>query len=193
MPFYEKIKVAILHTKIPLFISIGIFFLGFIAGVFLFYYFDPNAPDTKIFEIFPGVQKNDPIAFVINNGIVILKLISGSLFLGLTTFFFLSLNGLVFGAAMAISMQNASLTTVLLLTMPHAIFELPSIWFAGAAGFKIPYELICYFTNKKDYILNKEEVIDFLIMIGIAIVLIFIAAFVEAYITARIGETVNHL
>lgn len=194
MALSEKIKETIRQAKIPLFISIGIFFLGFIAGVFLFYCFDPNASGTKILDTFPGVLKNDPttMAFVKNNGIVILKLISGSLCLGLTTFFNLSLNGLVFGVAMAASMQKASLTTILLLTMPHAIFEFPSMWFAGAAGFKIPYELIRYFTNKKEYILNKEEAIDFLTLIGIAIVLILIAALVEANFTMGIAKIINH-
>lgn len=195
MALSEKIKEAIRHAKIPFFISIGIYFLGFIAGIFLFYFFDPNAPGTKIFDILPGVLKTDPttMAFVKNNGTVILILVSGSLFLGLTTFISLSLNGLVFGVAMAASMQNASLTTVLLFTMPHAIFELPSMWFAGAAGFKIPYELIRYFTNKKEYILNKEEAMDFLTLIGIAIVLVLIAALVEANFTMGIGETFNRL
>lgn len=128
------------------------------------------------------------LTFIKNNGFAILNIVSGSLSLGLTTFINLFINGLVFGVAMAGSMQNASLTTVLLLIMPHAIFELPAIWIAGAAGFKVPYELVRYFTDKKDYILSREEVMDFLMLSGIAIVLMIIAAFIEANITLRIAE-----
>ena len=55
---------------------------------------------------------------------------------------------------------NNSLTTLLLLILPHGIFEIPAIIIAGAAGFKIPYEIIRYLAGKKEQILTKEDIKD---------------------------------
>ncbi len=71
---------------------------------------------------------------------------------------------------------------------PNSLF--PAIWIAGAAGFKVPYELIRYFLGKKDHILNKQEINDFLMLAVTTLILIVIAAFVEANITMKIAEIV---
>jgi len=43
---------------------------------------------------------------------------------------------------------------ILLLILPHGIFEIPAIIIAGAAGFKIPYEIVRYLAGKKRTDLN---------------------------------------
>lgn len=131
----------------------------------------------------------DTLFIMKNNLYAVLVLISGSFLLGINTFITLVFNGFSFGAlTCAMVTSGAPFSTLLLLTLPHAIFELSAIWIAGAAGFKIPYELVRYFTDKKDYILSSGEVMEFLMLSGIAIILIIIAAFIEANITLRIAE-----
>lgn len=86
--------------------------------------------------------------------------------------------------------NGTSLIKIISITFPHALFELPATWVAGAAGFKVPYELIRYFQSKKEHILNKQEIYDFLVLAMTAIILIVIAAFVEANITMKIAEAI---
>lgn len=183
------------RNRVPITISLAIYFITFIIGALSFYFLNPDMSNLENFCPNCDFQvKLTTLSIMRNNGIMIATLISGFFSLGLTTFTNLVLNGFTFGIAIADAVNVSSpLTTILLIIMPHAIFELPAIWIAGAAGFKIPYELVRYFTEKKDYILNRQEVIDFLMLTGCAVALIVIAAIIEANVTKRIAETVNHL
>ncbi len=49
-------------------------------------------------------------------------------------------NGAIIGGLLVILSGNVFVTFVL----PHAIIEIPAIITAGAAGFKIPYEVVRY-------------------------------------------------
>ena len=80
--------------------------------------------------------------------------------------------------------------TTLLLVVPHGIFEIPAIIMAGAAGFKIPYEIIRYLAGKKEQVLTKEDIKEYLTMALISIILIVIAAWIEANVTLKIAEEV---
>jgi len=68
----------------------------------------------------------------------------------------------------------------ILLILPHAIFEIPAIIMAGAAGFKIPYEIIRYLAGKKETILTNEDVKEYPALALISIISIVIAAWIEA-------------
>ncbi len=70
------------------------------------------------------------------------------------------------------------------------ILEIPAIIIAGAAGFKIPYEIMRYLAGKKETILPKEDLKEYLTLIFISIILIVIAAWVEANITLKIANAV---
>jgi len=61
---------------------------------------------------------------------------------------------------------------------------------AGAAGFKIPYEIIRYLAGKKEQVLTKEDIKEYLTMALISIILIVIAAWIEANVTLKIAEEV---
>ena len=77
---------------------------------------------------------------------------------------------------------------IILLILPHGIFEIPAIIIAGAAGFKIPYELVRYLAGKKEQPLTKEDVKEYLTLALISIILIVIAAWVEANVTLKIAK-----
>jgi len=93
-----------------------------------------------------------------------------------------------FGYSVAYLSSQVSTLKLILLTAPHAIFEIPAIITAGAAGFKIPYEIIRYLAGKKEQILTKEDLKEYLTLALISIILIVIAAWVEANITLKIAE-----
>ncbi len=181
------------HNKVPLTFSVVIYFFTLMIGALLFYFLNPDMSNLETFRPKCGFQGEPTTLTIIqNNGLMIAILISGSFLLGLTTFINLVLNGFTFGIAISGVIQTAApLTTILLIIIPHAIFELPAIWIAGAAGFKIPYELIQYFRGKKDYILNREELTDFLLLSAIALVLIITAAIVEGEVTMRIADMIS--
>ncbi|EHR79159.1 hypothetical protein OCC_01479 [Thermococcus litoralis DSM 5473] len=78
-------------------------------------------------------------------------------------------------------------TTFLLLILPYGIFEIPALIIAGAAGFKIPYELLRFALGKKEEIITEEDTKEFFKLVGISIALIFIAAVIEAEITLKLA------
>ncbi|AGK62160.1 hypothetical protein Asulf_02207 [Archaeoglobus sulfaticallidus PM70-1] len=85
--------------------------------------------------------------------------------------------------------RGMDLWNFLILTLPHGIFEIPAIIIAGAAGFKIPYEIIRYLVGKKETILTKEDVKEYLTLALISIILIVIAAWIEANITLKMAKS----
>ncbi len=75
-----------------------------------------------------------------------------------------------------------------ILILPHGIFEIPAIIIAGAAGFKIPYEIVRYLAGKKETVLTREDIKEYLTLALISVILIVIAAFVEIYVTLKIAK-----
>ncbi len=143
--------------------------------------------DRKVGNIFiPYILSYKYI--IINNLKVIIFLIVGAFTLGISTFLNLSLNGYILGIIVSIYFPILGIKRLTLLILPHGIFEIPAIIIAGAAGFKIPYEIIRYLAGKKEQPLTKEDIKEYLTLALISIILIVIAAFVEAYITPRIAE-----
>jgi len=89
--------------------------------------------------------------FFLNNNIkIILAIIFGSLTFSVLTVVILLYNGAIFGIIIKTVTKQIGLTKALLLTLPHGIFEIPAIIIAGAAGFKIPYEIIRYLVGRKE-------------------------------------------
>jgi len=141
---------------------------------------------TKISQKISPADLKDVLS---NNLIVIAAILLGFMSFGSTTVMNLAYNGIYFGATLAESIQKgASLYEILFLTLPHGIFEIPAIIIAGAAGFKIPYEIIRYLAGKKEQILAKEDIKEYLTLSLISIILIIIAAWIEANITLRIAK-----
>ncbi|WP_456329191.1 stage II sporulation protein M [Archaeoglobus sp.] len=92
-----------------------------------------------------------------------------------------------FGYSVAYLSSQVSIPKLILLTAPHGIFEIPAIIIAGAAGFKIPYEIVRYLAGKKETVLTREDIREYIALSLISIILIVIAAFVEVYITPRLS------
>jgi len=135
-------------------------------------------------------ENNEFFIILQNNLKLLLHLFIGSCIFGISTFTELFFNGIYFGSVCSYYLwfDNYNIIVILILTLPHGIFEILAIIIAGAAGFKIPYEIIRYLAGKKETILTKEDIKEYLTLALISIILIVIAAFVEAYITPKIAE-----
>ena len=163
-----------------------IYFISFFIG----YHYTVTNYTLSTHFVKPLRDLSAPVfeTILINNLILIILLFTGSFLMGTTTVINLVHNGHSIGMLLSIYSKISSLAYFLSLTAPHGIFEIPAIIIAGAAGFKIPYEIIRYLAGRKEQILTKEDIKEYLTLALISIILIVIAAFVEAYITPRIAE-----
>nr|WP_319374444.1 stage II sporulation protein M [uncultured Methanobacterium sp.] len=128
-----------------------------------------------------------------NNLKVALLIYGGGLIFGLVTAFYLISNGVFIGYTAA----QFQLGDFIIYTIPHGIFELLGIIIAGAAGFKLGSIVLNILkgllklqsdfsmSNQLKYLLeaNLDDFKDTLILMGIAVALIFIAAIIEANFT----------
>ncbi|ADC66023.1 protein of unknown function DUF95 transmembrane [Ferroglobus placidus DSM 10642] len=126
--------------------------------------------------------------FLTNNLRLVGLLISGSALFGAPSCLNLMANGIFIGSTIKSAILTNKLLEFILLTLPHGIFEIPAIIIAGAAGFKIPYEIIRYLAGKKEQILTKEDIREYLTLALISIILIVIAAWIEANVTLKIAK-----
>jgi len=133
------------------------------------------------FVVFTTILKN-------NINVWFAIVIVGTITFGLNSFLNLAYNSVAFGNLLGLSVSYNILDLFILAVLPHSIFEIPAIIIAGCAGFKIPYEIVRYLMGKKETVLTKEDIKEYFTLALISIVLIVIAAFVEAYITPKVAE-----
>ncbi len=57
---------------------------------------------------------------------------------------------------------NLSFDKITFLSLPHGILEIPAIITAGAVGFRIPYEIVRYPLDKKENVLTKVDIKEYL-------------------------------
>lgn len=127
---------------------------------------------------------------ILSNNLQILFLLQGGgITLGSTTLMNLVFNGASTGIFFKTGLEEYTLKYLLALTGTHMIPELLAIFLAGTAGFKIPFELARYLLGKKDYVLNRRELKDYVYLSLVSVVLIVIAAWIEANVTLRIAES----
>ncbi|MBU4534349.1 MAG: stage II sporulation protein M [Euryarchaeota archaeon] len=98
--------------------------------------------------------------------------------------------------------SKVPLGNLAILTVPHGIFEVLSILIAGAGGFRLASFVYKYFNDliseswygsllgkmSHIYQMNSPELEESLMLLGISIVLLFIAAFIEANITLPVAQ-----
>ena len=120
-------------------------------------------------DLFLPISKINLFSIFLNNLTVITILIFGGFAFGIPTLLNIFSNGYMFGVIFAIYSKTFKIDQFLFLTLPHGIFEIPAIIIAGAAGFKIPYEIIRYLAGKKETILTKEDIKEYLTLALISI------------------------
>ncbi len=174
------------RNKILFFIASYLFSISFLVSIFFPYPFNLNYVANNYIKLFE-VKNISFLFFIKRNEFVIFIILVGAFLFSVPTIINLVYNGLIFGSSISIFVHNR-LYNMLLLILPHGIFEIPAIIIAGAAGFKIPYEIVRYLAGKKEQPLTKQDIKEYLTLALISIILIVIAAFVEAYVTPKIAE-----
>ena len=123
-----------------------------------------------------------------NNFIAALYILSGGFLFGIPTFIVLSFNSYSIGSLIDILSTKYNYKIILILLLPHGFLEIPAIIIAGAAGFKIPYEVVRYLLGRKEQVLTKEDIEEYLTLALVSIILIVIAAWIEANVTLKIAK-----
>jgi stage II sporulation protein M len=133
----------------------------------------------------------DEITFVsllVNNLIAITVALLGAVSIGLFSGFVLVLNGVVVGAVVQIALREASALTVFLLIAPHGILEIPAILLVAAIGFRFGHRTYRYVRGRTDELFTRRDLKEAGLLYAVAVVLIVVAAWIEAELTLRIAE-----
>lgn len=176
-----------------IFISFLSFFAGSLVGISLSFDYETISGHGDI-NVMPLLEKefseeklSFSYIFINNSKAAFLLSFGGILTFGGLTLLNLIFNGMNLGVVFYDALISSDLKTFFLLILPHGIFEIPALIIAGAAGFKIPYELLRFALGKKDEIITEEDAKEFFKLVGISIALIFIAAVIEAEITLKLA------
>jgi uncharacterized membrane protein SpoIIM required for sporulation len=127
--------------------------------------------------------------YVTHNGPVTLMLAAGLLTGGVLTLLLLISNGVVLGTLFADAAQGNALWDAFFAVAPHAPFELAATMLAGAVGFA-PVSVICRLALGQT-VYTKTEARDMALLVGLALLLVVLAAAAEAWITPGIVEWKN--
>ncbi len=152
-------------------------------------------------RVVQGQIQLNTLSLFFNNLYVAFEIYLGGAIFGIFTAVFLIYNGLFIGYAGT----QFPLGDYILFTIPHGIPELLGLIIAGAAGFRLASCVIHIFkdlthmrtdiskTTQFKYILelHVDEFWESLKLLSIAIVLILIAAFIEANITLAWGSYIK--
>ena len=168
--------------KILICISFSLYFISFVVGCFSNHLVVISSHNYSVIN-----QLRQPsLSHVLTqNTYVWLVMLCGSFTFGASTLASILTNGFTLGFLSKLILLDREFIWFVL---PHGIFEIPAIIIAGAAGFKIPYEIIRYLAGKKEKILTREDIKEYLTLALISIILIVIAAWIEANVTLKIAK-----
>jgi uncharacterized membrane protein SpoIIM required for sporulation len=148
-----------------------------------------------------GSLKLETTSLFINNATVATYIYVGGLLVGVITAFFLIINGAFIGYVAS----KVPLGDFIIFTLPHGIFEIIGIILAGTAGFRLG-SIVWHFLsdvtkikrnisikNQISYLLkiNYDDFKDSLALFIIAVILLIIAAFIEANLSIGWGQYIQ--
>jgi len=194
---YKRNETFLVLSTVILLVSI---FMGFILSGILNPILGSMLNDFKK-NIAEGQIKLTTLSIFTNNLKVALFIYMGGLLFGSVSVIYLIFNGVFIGYAGT----QFPLGDYIIFTIPHGIPELLGIIIAGAAGFRLASCILHIFQglthirsdisreNQFKYILelNADEFWESLKLLGIAVVLLIIAAFIEANFSIPWGTYVQ--
>jgi stage II sporulation protein M len=196
---YNRNK-TILTLSVVLFL--GFLFLGVLIGYFSSDYIGHLLNNyTKLLHE-SHIQINTLSIFLHNLQAALIAYLGG--LIGIIPVGVLSANGFIYGAFIGYLIHGPIVTSsgvftpgyFIIYTLPHGILELPGFIIASAAGFRLTTMVIGVIKS----IMRKTPISDHywklkdsLVLLAVAIVLIFIAAIIEANITLSLGNYITGL
>ncbi|HPX77195.1 MAG TPA: stage II sporulation protein M [Methanobacterium sp.] len=148
-----------------------------------------------------GTIKLETASLFINNTSVAIYIYFGGLLVGIVTALLLIINGAFIGYVAS----KVPLGDFIIFTLPHGIFEITGIILAGTAGFKLA-SIVWHFLNDVTkikrtisintqiaYLLkaNYSDFKDSLALFIMAVILLIIAAFIEANLSIVWGQYIQ--
>ncbi len=118
--------------------------------------------------------------YILNNVRIAFQLFAGGLFLGLGSLFFLSFNGLVFGAVAGYLTQLGYGESFWTFVSSHAPLELTAILIAGTAGLLLARALLAPGRRRRLHALQANAREGVKLIVG-AMVMLILAALIEAF------------
>ena len=196
---YKRNETFLVLSTVILLVSI---LMGFLLSGILSPLLDSVLNDFKR-NIAEGQIKLTTLSIFTNNLKVALFIYMGGLLLGSVSVIYLVFNGIFIGYVGT----QFPLGDFIIFTIPHGIPELFGIIIAGAAGFRLASCILHIFQglthmrsdisreNQFKYILelNADEFWESLKLLGIAVVLLMIAAFIEANFSIPWGTYVQSM
>lgn len=213
-----QIKESFAQNKGIILTVAAIFIITFIIGfLFIDYLQAYIKPVVNMFQerISSGQVQLTTNSLYINNLQSTLLIFLGSFLLGIMGIIAIITNALLIGYFAAIYYANGQMLTYILLIVPHGIFEIPSLIFASSAGFITLKFLINFLKNlispdyqytdifdpiynqdkidtkeiiKMSWRKNSKTLKQAMIILIISIILLLIAAFIEANITQQLAS-----
>ncbi len=194
------------RNKTILALSVVLFFGFLVLGILIGYFssdFIGNLLNTYVKLLHESHIQINTLSIFLHNLQAALVAYFGGL-IGIITVGVLSVNGFIYGAFLGYLIHGSLVTSsgvftpgrFIVYTLPHGILEIPGFIIASAAGFRLTTLVIGVIKS----IMRKTPVSDHywkfkdsLILLAVAIVLIFIAAIIEANITLPVGNYITGL
>ncbi len=102
--------------------------------------------------------------------------------LGLFPLLIVFINGLAMGLIIAISIAKAGPLFIIVALLPHGLIEIPVVAISAAIGLRFGHSVLMTLL-KQDVSLKKELIEGISVFVVWLIPLLFVAAFVESYVT----------
>jgi stage II sporulation protein M len=172
--------------------SLGLFFLGAIAGLIIVQqvpeladrFADTIATFVKGFAGMPRWQL--AIAIFLNNSVkTLIALLLGILF-GVVPTVFLLANGVALGVALSLSIQSRGIWHSLLSLLPHGIIELPAVFLGMSIGLLLGVHAFKRLRGRSETPVSTEVYLGVRYFFAVILPLLLLAALVEAFVTAAL-------
>ena len=186
-------------------ISAGVFLgsiaIGYLFSGYLNAYLSPLLQDFQQ-KASDGTLKLETLSLFKNNVTIAAFIYLGGILMGLITLYLLISNGAFIGYVAS----KYPLGDFIIYTLPHGIFEIIGIIIAGTAGFRLGSIVFNFlndvtkiksnisFKNQILYLLkaNLDDFKDSLALFIIAVILLIIAAFIEANLSIAWGQFIQN-
>jgi stage II sporulation protein M len=126
------------------------------------------------------------VAIFLNNSAKTLAMILLGTFAGLVPLIFLLVNGYVLGLVFHASLESRGALAFLLAIAPHGVFELPAILLGTSVGLRLGAKAIKRFLGK-DEKRGGELACGLRFFAAVILPLLFVAALIEAFVTASVS------
>jgi hypothetical protein len=129
------------------------------------------------------------LTFAETNLVVLATIVSGAVLFGFPTFVAVVFNGVLVGLIVADAhAQGHGLVAGVSLLLPHGVLEIPALLLGAGVGLAVPRGLVSYLRGHRERILRRRELLAYLQLVGLSVLLIVVAGWIEANLTKQLYE-----